>query len=101
MLLMNMLSGYYSITRVILIKMTIKIAQIKKGLFYCHVGFETLKVKLKMGSTTIQEANKQLTENKLIKIEKHKLENTGAYNEKDELIFDRYNNHYIVNEKLF
>lgn len=54
-----------------------------------------------MGSTTIQEANKQLTENKLIKIEKHKLENTGAYNEKDELIFDRYNNHYIVNEKLF
>lgn len=73
----------------------------KNKIDYCFVGFETLKVKLKMGNSTIPEANKLLEENKLIKITKHKLEDTGTYDDADELIFDRYNNHYTVNEKLF
>lgn len=72
-----------------------------KKLNYCFVGIETLKVKLKMGSDTIHQANNQLKENKLIKITRHKLETTYEYDENDELIFDRYNNHYIVNENLF
>jgi hypothetical protein len=62
---------------------------------------ETLKNRLKMGGHTIKVANDELIKNKLLKIERHKLENTNSYNEDDELIFDRYNNHYIVSEKLF
>lgn len=73
----------------------------EKHLKYCFVGFETLKVKLKMGGATINEANKVLVKNKLIKITKHKLEDTGTYDKNDELIFDRYNNHYTVNDDLF
>jgi hypothetical protein len=72
----------------------------KENKHFCYVGIETLKVRLKMGSDTIQQANEQLVKNKLITIHKHKLEHTQQYNEKDELIFDKYNNHYTVNEKL-
>lgn len=72
-----------------------------KKLNFCFVGVETLKNRLKMGGHTIKLANDELVKNKLIKIEKHRLENTNEYDEEDELIFDRYNNHYIVNEKLF
>lgn len=73
----------------------------EKGLDYCFVGIETLKVRLKMGSDTIKEANDKLKEQKLIKIIKHEIKTEHTYDENDELIFDRYNNHYIVNEKLF
>jgi hypothetical protein len=72
-----------------------------RNLNFCFVGVETLKNRLKMGGHTIKVANDELIKNKLLKIERHKLENTNSYNEDDELIFDRYNNHYIVSEKLF
>jgi hypothetical protein len=72
-----------------------------KKLNYCFVGIETLKLKLKMGSDTIHQANDSLKKNKLIQIVRHKLETTYEYDENDELIFDRYNNHYIVNPNLF
>jgi hypothetical protein len=72
----------------------------KENKHFCYVGIETLKVRLKMGSDTIQQGNEQLVKNKLITIHKHKLEHTHEYNDKDELIFDKYNNHYTVNEKL-
>lgn len=72
-----------------------------RRLDYCYVGRETLKVRLKMGSSTIQEANEQLTKNKLIKITKHMLERREEdYDDNNELIFDRYNNHYSVTEKM-
>jgi hypothetical protein len=73
----------------------------KENKHYCFVGIETLKVKLKMGSDTINKANELLVKCKLLKIHKHKIETTYTYDEKDELIFDKYNNHYIVDEKLF
>lgn len=72
-----------------------------KKLNYCFVGIETLKVRLKMGSDTISEANKELKKNKLIKIVRHKLKHDDTYDENDELIYDKFNNHYIVNEELF
>lgn len=68
---------------------------------YCFVGVETLKNKLKMGGHTIKLANDELVENELIKIVKHKLTTNYEYNIADELIFDRYNNHYYVTEKMF
>lgn len=73
----------------------------KENKHYCFVGIETLKVKLKMGSDTINKANELLVKCKLLKIHKHKIETTYTYDEKDELIFDKYNNHYIIDEKLF
>jgi hypothetical protein len=73
----------------------------KENKHYCFVGIEILKVKLKMGSDTINKANELLVKCKLLKIHKHKIETTYTYDEKDELIFDKYNNHYIVDEKLF
>lgn len=72
-----------------------------RRLNFCFVGTETLKERLKMGGHTIKTANDLLVENKLIKVVRHKIENTYSFNEDDELIFDRYNNHYFVNEKLF
>jgi hypothetical protein len=74
---------------------------LKDKVDYCFVGIETLKHRLKMGGHTIKLANDELVNNKLIKIEKHKLTNTDTYNEDDELIFDRYNNHYIVSKEMF
>lgn len=68
---------------------------------YCYVGIETIKIKLKIGSDTINQANEILTKNKLIKIVKHKLNTSYQYNENDELIYDRFNNHYYIDEKLF
>lgn len=73
----------------------------EQGKDYCFVGIETLKVKLKMGSDTIKEANDQLSKLKLMKIVKHELKHNHEYDEEDELIFNRYNNHYILNNELF
>lgn len=68
---------------------------------FCFVGVRTLKQRLKMSSDTIKEANDMLKKNKLIKIEKHKLKTDYEYDEMDELIFDRYNHHYKLNDELF
>lgn len=63
---------------------------------FCFVSFRTLQEQLKMGSTTISRANKQLQEKNLIKIERHELETD--YSEDDELMFNRWNNHYKLKE---
>lgn len=68
---------------------------------YCFVGVETLKNRLKMGGHTIKLANDELVENKLIKIVKHKLKADDNYNDNDELIFDKYNNHYYIEKEMF
>jgi hypothetical protein len=72
-----------------------------RGLNYCYVGRETLKHNLKMGTDTIKAANEMLVKNKLIKIIKHKLEHDDTYDDNNELIFEKYNNHYIVHNDLF
>lgn len=68
---------------------------------FCFVGMNTLTERLKMAKKTIQAGNKLLVENKLIKIQKHKLEDSGTYDENDELIFEKYNNHYFIKDELF
>ncbi|MCM3110007.1 hypothetical protein [Lederbergia lenta] len=73
----------------------------QEGVDYCFVGVETLKNRLKMGGHTINQANNNLVENKLIEIKKHKLKHNYEYDEQDELVFDKYNNHYYINKKLF
>ncbi|MFK9119118.1 hypothetical protein ACJEBK_19860 [Peribacillus frigoritolerans] len=67
---------------------------------FCFVGFGTLAERLKVSKSKIVEANDQLKELKLIKVIKHKLAPTGEYNEDDEAIFDRFNNHYYVADSL-
>lgn len=73
----------------------------EKVIDYCFVGIETLKNNLKMGSDTIKNANELLVKHKLIKIVKHKLTHNDEYDEDNELIYDRYHNHYIVRDELF
>ncbi|MBD1379179.1 hypothetical protein [Metabacillus arenae] len=68
---------------------------------YCFVGYETLRTRLKIGNETIRDANDILKKLKLIKIEKHELKHDFEYGEDDELIFNKFNNHYIVNRELF
>jgi len=68
---------------------------------YCFVGLETIKNNLKMGWDTLLKANDELTDYNLIRVVKHKLKTDYSYNENDELIFTKYNNHYYVSESLF
>ncbi|MGG3890343.1 hypothetical protein [Metabacillus fastidiosus] len=68
---------------------------------FCFVGYETLKNKLKIGNDSIKTANDNLKKLKLIKIEKHELKHDFEYGETDELIYNKYNNHYIVDPSLF
>lgn len=72
----------------------------ERGKDFCFVGYETLVKKLKISRTKIKEANEQLLKAKLIKVVKHRLENTGEYDGDDMLLFDRFNNHYFVNKAL-
>lgn len=69
---------------------------------FCYVGYDKLQSNLKIGRTTIKEGNELLKENNLIKIKKHLLKKEeGSYTEDDELVFDRFNNHYFVSSELF
>lgn len=68
---------------------------------FCFVGYETLAKRLKMGRDSIKEANDQLQKSNLVTIEKHELKSQDEYDENDELITTKYNNHYIVNRSLF
>lgn len=73
----------------------------EKDRSFCFVGYDTLAKNLKMSKKTIANANEILKEEKLIKVEKYKLGTDYQYNEDDELVYDRYNNHYRVNNELF
>lgn len=68
---------------------------------FCYVGFDTLSNNLKISSKTISNANEILKKEKLIKVEKHNLGTDYQYGEDNELIYDRYNNHYRVNNEMF
>lgn len=73
----------------------------KRNVDYCYVSYDTLVERLKVSKTKIKEANDLLKKAKLVKIEKHKLEWTGAYLDADELEYDKFNNHYKVANDLF
>ncbi|TWE06423.1 hypothetical protein FB550_102445 [Neobacillus bataviensis] len=71
-----------------------------KTKWYCFVGFETLTKRLKISRSKVESANDQLKEAKLITVKVNKLQNTGTYNECDELIYHRPNNEYHVAKRL-
>jgi hypothetical protein len=91
----------YSFRLLFYYKSHININDTDKDRNFCFVGYETLMDRLKMGSNTIKQANNYLVESKLIKIEKHKIGHDYSYDENDELVYDRYNNHYKLNIDLF
>lgn len=73
----------------------------EKDRSFCFVGYETLVKRLKISKTKVHEANEKLVKEKLLKIVAHKLETNLEYNQNDELVFTRYNNHYYVANSLF
>jgi len=91
----------YAFRQIFYYKSHINITDKERDRSFCFVGFELLVSRLKVSKTKIVEANQQLKKAKLIEIKKHKLEHDYIYNEEDELVFDRYNNHYYVANSLF
>lgn len=67
---------------------------------FCFVGYETLVKRLKVSKSKITEANEKLLKVKLIKVVKHEIKEEG-YDENDELVFSKYNNHYFLAGSLF
>lgn len=63
---------------------------------YCYPSIETIVRNTGISKNTVTRYNELLVKSKLLKIEKHKLGTEYSYNDNDDLIFDRYNNHYYV-----
>jgi len=68
---------------------------------FCFVGYDTLVKRLKVSKTKINDANEQLKSVGLLKVVPHKLETNYSYNDNDELIYFRFNNHYYLDNSLF
>jgi predicted transcriptional regulator len=90
----------YAFRQVFYYKSHINMADKERDRTYCFVGFDLLTERLKISKTKVDDANKQLKKAKLIKVKKHKLKDTGEFNENDELVIDRFNNHYYVANSL-
>lgn len=90
----------YALRQIFYYKSHINVNDRERNRKYCFVGYETLVERLKISKSKVEDANKQLKKTKLIRVEKHKLAHNTTYNENDELIFERYNNHYYVKESL-
>lgn len=67
---------------------------------YCFAELRTIARELGIDKDTVKRYNDILKSKKLIKIDKHKLECTYDYDENDEIVFQKYNNHYYINENL-
>lgn len=91
----------YAFRQVFYYKSHINLDDKERDRSFCFVGFETLSSRLKISKTKITDANKMLKKAKLIRIEKHKLETEYNYTDDDELIFEKYNNHYYVAISMF
>jgi hypothetical protein len=63
---------------------------------FAFPAIETIAKDLHINKETVIEYNEKLKKNKLLKITKHKLENTGEYDSLDNALFTKYNNHYHV-----
>jgi hypothetical protein len=90
----------YAFRQIIYYKSHINMKDKKSDRTFCFVGYDTLTKRLKIAKRKVQDANEQLIKNKLINVKKHKLETEYTYNEDDELIFERFNNHYYVAQFL-
>lgn len=63
---------------------------------FAFPSIETISKDLGLNKETITTYNRILKKNKLIKIVKHKLEWDGEYDNLDNPLFTKYNNHYYV-----
>jgi hypothetical protein len=63
---------------------------------FAFPAIETTAKQLGINKETVIEYNNKLKKNKLLKITKHKLENSGEYDNLDKAMFTKYNNHYHV-----
>lgn len=63
---------------------------------FCFVGLERMEKEVKMSRPTLIKTIKELTEMKLITVTKHNVGTSYQYNENDELIYTKFNNHYTV-----
>ena len=62
---------------------------------FCFVGQDTISSELNINKETIKKYNDILKKSKLVTIKKHKLEFDG-YDDLDNIVFNKYNNHYYV-----
>jgi hypothetical protein len=62
---------------------------------FCFVGYKKIMDDIHMSPNNIEESNKLLVKNKLIKIVKHQLETDYKY-KNDELVYEKWNNHYYI-----
>lgn len=90
----------YAFRQVFYYKSHINLNDKERDRSFCFIGYDTLVKRLKISKSKVKEANEQLRKSKLIKIKKQVLETTHEYDENDELVFDRYNNHYYVANSL-
>ena len=88
----------YAFRQVVYYKSHINPKEVNRN--FCFVGYDKLSESLKVSRKKIKEANDQLRKSKLIKVVSHKLEPTYEYDEKDDMTYDRYNNHYYVSDCL-
>jgi hypothetical protein len=63
---------------------------------FCFASMDTIGKDTGITKKTLIKYNEILVKSKLLKIEKHKLTTEYNYTENDELVFDKYNNHYSV-----
>lgn len=64
---------------------------------FAYPAIETTAAILGINKDTVIKYNNLLIKHNLIKVTKHEIEHTGEYNNLDEPIFTKYNNHYYVN----
>lgn len=62
---------------------------------FCFVAQDTISSELNINKETIKKYNDILKKSKLVTIKKHKLESDG-YDDLDNIVFNKYNNHYYV-----
>ncbi|MEK4884896.1 helix-turn-helix domain-containing protein [Bacillus sp. FSL W8-0223] len=91
----------YAFRQVFYYKSHINMNDEERDRSFCFVSYDTLSKRLKISKSKVIEANRQLEKANLIKIDVHELETNYEYNELDELIFNKFNNHYYVANALF
>lgn len=64
---------------------------------FCFTSIHTICKETGLNRGTVQSYNEMLRKKKLLHYDKHKLETSYQYDDNDELIFTKYNNHYFVN----
>lgn len=64
---------------------------------FCFAAVITICKNTGMGKTTVKESVDILKKEKLLEVILHELKHDDQYNEKDELLYNKYNNHYYVN----